>query len=317
MAFALKADESAAKGVKRLVRKQVASAVEGLTKRSGGKQEEAVHDARKRFKKVRALLRLVRPELGEKVYKRENARFRDAARPLSEVRDARVLVEALDALVERSDDGESFGPVRKALQARQRVIRRRVLKDEQAPAQVVEAVEEARQRLKGWAIGRKGWAALAKGLKRVYKAGRDAFDAALAEPSVENLHEWRKQVKYLWHQLQVLGPTWPELMEGLGNQAHRLSDHLGDDHDLAVLRQLIEQEGAQWASTGTLLKLLDLIDVRRGELQHAAAQLGQRLYADRPKAFLNRLHSYWQAWRSDGEGPEGTARAGGANGRKP
>ncbi len=305
MSFALKADESAAKGVKRLVRKQIGKAVEGLEGKSGTKQEEAVHDARKRFKKVRALLRLVRPELGEKVYRRENARFRDAARPLSEVRDARVMVEALDALAERCDDGESFGPVRKALQARQRDTRRRVLKEAQAPAQIVEAAEEARRRVKDWDIGRKGWAALAGGLKRVYKAGRDAFDAALAGPSVENLHEWRKQVKYLWHQLQVLGPTWPGLMEELGNQAHQLADHLGDDHDLAVLRDLLAQEGAQWAAPGTLMKLLDLIDVRRGELQHAAAQLGQRLYADRPKAFLNRLHSSWQAWRSDGAAPEG------------
>src|SRR5262249_36869214 len=65
MAFALKADESAAKGVKRLVRKQIRNAIESLTKPAGAKQEEAVHDARKRFKKVRALLRLVRPELGE------------------------------------------------------------------------------------------------------------------------------------------------------------------------------------------------------------------------------------------------------------
>jgi CHAD domain-containing protein len=302
MAFALKADESAAKGVKRLARKQIEGAVEGLTKRSGRQQEEAVHDARKRFKKVRALLRLVRPELGEKVYQRENVRFRDAARPLSEVRDARVLVEALDGLAERDGDGKAFAPVRKALQARQRATRRRVLKEEQAPAQIAEAVEEARQRVKDWDIGHKGWAALAKGLKQVYKAGRDAFDAALAEPTDENLHEWRKQVKYLWHQLQVLGPTWPELMEGLSNQAHQLADHLGDDHDLAVLRELLAGEGAAWAAPGTLMKLLDLIDVRRGELRHAAAQLGQRLYADRPKAFLNRLHSYWQAWRADGDG---------------
>jgi CHAD domain-containing protein len=305
MAFALKAEESAAKGVKRLVRKQIEQAVEALTKQSGAKQEEAVHDARKRFKKVRALLRLVRPELGEKVYRRENATFRDAARPLSEVRDARVLVEALDALAERCGDGKSFGPVRKALQARQRATRRRVLQQEQAPAQVAETAEEARRRVKDWDIGRKGWAALARGLKRVYKAGRDAFDAALAEPSVENLHEWRKQVKYLWHQLQVLGPTWPALMEELSNQAHDLGDRLGDDHDLAVLRDLLVQEGEQWAKPDTVRELLDLIDVRRGELQHAAATLGQRLYADRPKAFLNRLHSYWQAWRADGEAPEG------------
>jgi len=94
-------------------------------------------------------------------------------------------------------------------------------------------------------------------------------------------------------------------MDELGKQAHQLADHLGDDHDLAVLRDLLVQEGSQWARPGTVTKLLGLIDVRRGELQHDAAQLGQRLYADRPKAFLNRLHSYWQAWRADGNGTVG------------
>jgi CHAD domain-containing protein len=208
-------------------------------------------------------------------------------------------------LAERSGDGKSFGPVRKALQARQRAVKHRVLKEEQAPAHITEAAEEARQRVKDWDVGRKGWAALGAGLKRVYKSGRDAFAAARAEPSVEALHEWRKQVKYLWHQLQVLGPTWPGPMDELGKQAHQLADHLGDDHDLAVLRDLLAQEGSQWARPGTVTKLLGRIDERRGKLQHDAAQLGQRLYADRPKAFLARLHSYWQAWRADGNGAVG------------
>ena len=56
-------------------------------------------------------------------------------------------------------------------------------------------------------------------------------------------------------------------MDELGKQAHELADHLGDNHDLAVLRDLLGREGDQWAAPGTLMKLLDLIDVRRGELQ--------------------------------------------------
>ena len=180
-----------------------------------------------------------------------------------------------------------------------------MLEESNAVAQVQDSLESIHERAQKWPVGRRGWSILGAGLRCTYRQGRDAYLAAAEDRSVENLHEWRKQVKYLWHQLQVLGPTWPELMEELGNQAHQLADHLGDDHDLAVLRELVVREGAQWAAPGTLMRLLDLIDVRRGELQHAAAQLGQRLYADRPKAFLRRLHTYWQAWRADGAAPQG------------
>ena len=54
--------------------------------------EEAVHSARKDMKKLRALLRLVRGELGASVYRRENARFREAAATLAGLRDADVML---------------------------------------------------------------------------------------------------------------------------------------------------------------------------------------------------------------------------------
>ena len=102
MAFQLKPDESVAKGVRRLARAQIDKALDGLTGRDGTDPEEAVHDARKRFKRVRAVIRLARGGLGRKLADREDTRFRDAGRPLSEVRDAGVLVQAFDGLVERS-----------------------------------------------------------------------------------------------------------------------------------------------------------------------------------------------------------------------
>ena len=83
MAFRFKAEESVAKGIERMARGQIEKALEGLTGQNGAAPEEVVHDVRKRFKKVRALLRLARGGLGRKLVDRENARFRDAARPLS------------------------------------------------------------------------------------------------------------------------------------------------------------------------------------------------------------------------------------------
>jgi hypothetical protein len=61
------------------------------------------------------LLRLVRPAVGEKIYRSENVCFRDAGRPLTEVRDVKIFIETLDGLVEHFKEhiaGRAFSNVR-------------------------------------------------------------------------------------------------------------------------------------------------------------------------------------------------------------
>jgi CHAD domain len=67
-----------------------------------GDGDEAVHAARKACKCIRAALRLLRQWLGPEVYRRENKRIRDAAKPLTAVRDAFILRTTLRRLNGRS-----------------------------------------------------------------------------------------------------------------------------------------------------------------------------------------------------------------------
>src|ERR1043165_2279192 len=97
MAFQLKRDKSLKANIKRLVRQQMTRAEESI-RANDQPRTEIVHDIRKRFKRIRAVVRLVRPELDKATFRKENDSFRDAARPLAAVRDAKVVVEALDKL---------------------------------------------------------------------------------------------------------------------------------------------------------------------------------------------------------------------------
>ena len=56
--------------------------------------QEIVHSVRKKCKRIRALLRIVRPQIGSS-YKNENIFFRDIARKLSDTRDRHILSETL------------------------------------------------------------------------------------------------------------------------------------------------------------------------------------------------------------------------------
>ena len=117
---------------------------------------------------------------------------------------------------------------------------------------------------------------------------------AESAPSEENFHQWRKRAKDLWYDLRILHGAWPEILGATAEEAHRLSDLLGDHHDLAVLR---EDLGSRRFSNEDSEALAAAISSREAELAGDAFELGHRLYAEKPKAFRARLRAYWRAWR--------------------
>lgn len=298
MAKPLRNTESGTQGVQRILRQQTGQALDVL-RESQLLSDESVHEVRKQLKKVRATLRLLREALGSKTYKQENAFFRDVARPFTAVRDAKVLMSTLEHLAEHFGDQANMPAidgVRRALREHHQEVRQHMLEEDSLGA-VMAALRTARTRAKQWPVGRRGWSVLGAGLQRIYRSGRDAFAMAQENPSEDNLHEWRKQVKYLWHQLQVLQPLQPALIKTLADQAHALADALGDDHDLAVLHQKLLAEPDRFPDRATVNALAGFIGLRRAELQAQAEALGRRLYKEKPTMFVDRLQGYWRHWR--------------------
>jgi CHAD domain-containing protein len=264
-AFELGKDEQVGPGVRRIARGQLDDVAEHLDVDDDG----SVHEARKSFKRLRALVRLTRDELGDDVRQRENAAFRDAGRQLSGARDAAVLVETLDSL-----DPEAFAGLRTALSQETHV------KPDEAA--VRHAVEDARERVEAWSLDGAGTAALAPGLSRIFKRGRRAYKAAKRDPSTEHLHELRKRAKDLWHAAQILCPADPKRMRKLSRGAHKLADALGDDHDLATLLDAADRyQGAMTA--GERVRLTKLVKRRRAKLQRKAMRRARGVYATKPR----------------------------------
>jgi CHAD domain-containing protein len=284
--YGLERGESVPDGAARIARGRIDHAIDELTGNSDSSPEEAVHGARKDMKKLRALLRLVRGEIGDKRYRREAACFRDAGRELAGVRDADVMLATLDSLGLSKRAG---GPLRQALEAHK--IRTGAGTREQAAAAATEILTEARARVADWPLERDGFAPFEEGLERIYRRGRRGYRAARRDPTAENLHEWRKRVKDLWYHCSILEASWPPVMKALADEAHELSDRLGDDHDLAVLLAWA-QENTGAADTAPLEAA---VAERRAQLQAEAFAYGARLYADKPGAFVARIERWWDA----------------------
>ena len=299
MSLELERDEPISEGVRRIVCERIDMALETLTRSARAVSDDAVHEARKRFKEIRGVLRLVRDELGGKIFRRENRTFRDAARPLSVLRDAKALIDSLDALIAHFKERvkpKAFAKFRRVLIERRREARKQVLQKDRAVVRIVRRIRSARKRVERWPLERKGWKAVDGGLQRVYSQGMRAMNEARSEPSDETLHEWRKRTKDLRYGLELLQAAWPETMKLLAEQTHHLTDLLGDDHDLAVLRTVAQQELKDEPFDEAEL-LPALIDERRIVLQQEAIDLGLKLFEEDDEEFVARLKGYWKAAR--------------------
>lgn len=273
MTYAIQHDEAVPAAVRRIMEEQIVRAREQLTD-SKSPREKRVHDARKRFKETRALLRLMREPLG-KQFAIENAWFRDAGRELSAVRDADAMLEALNKL-------ELPRHVRNSVTKTLTAARSEVPLDELIAA-TLEKLVVAQARLDLWPELQDSFATLSAGLARIYRDGRRAMKDARTP---EELHEWRKQVKTHWYHAQLLRQLWPPMMKAYGSVLEELSRALGDHHDLHVLRESVDNPPPE---------LVEAIEQRQRELEDQAARIGRRVYAERPAAFLARFEKLWNA----------------------
>jgi CHAD domain-containing protein len=151
--------------------------------------------------------------------------------------------------------------------------------------------------VESWPLEGDEWELIAPGLHRSYRRGRKRLREIEERVSDETLHEWRKRAKDLWYQLRLIQDAEPELIGTLADQAHDLSDQLGDDRDLVLLREQAQRRSEDFAARADQRLLLQLIDQRRGELQFAASSLGERVYSEKPKRFVKRLETRWKLWR--------------------
>ncbi|MFH1569976.1 MAG: SMP-30/gluconolactonase/LRE family protein [Gemmatimonadota bacterium] len=301
MPYQLLSGEPVSGGLRRIAAEQIEKALQSLEGRSGEDRETAVHSARKCMKRLRAVLRLVRDDLGREAYQLENGRYRDAAARLGGLRDATVMLETLaglEAWLGPVPPLPAAGPLRAWLEQARQQEYEGAGSMEAAAAEVCKDLRQALGRLEAWPLRRRGWDGLAGGLRRTYARGRTECADAFWQPGDEVFHDWRKRAKYLWYHCQIIAPVWAAPMAVLVEELDGLGDGLGKDHDLAVLAAAVRSGAGARAGLDddTQLDFQRAVARWRAELQGRCQVLAQRVYAEAPRAFVRRLRRYWEAW---------------------
>lgn len=287
-------DRSVELAVRRIAHEQIGKAIRAIDRRD---EARAVHDVRRRCKKLRALVRMVRPVFAE--YERENAAFRDIARIISGSRDAAVMLATHDLLATELGKGQD----RRMLGA----VRRRLTQRRKAETALVDTatfldlcrdqLDDARERVAGWQLGAEGWKAIGPGLERSFRRLHRDARCALADSSPEKFHALRKQVKYHGFHACLLSPLWPEAMAPRLAVAEQLGEMLGLHHDLWVYETRIAAAPDDFCAGPALDALLSLARLKQAELEALSAPLLDRLLSETPFALVERWGVLWSSWR--------------------
>ena len=285
----------------------------------------SVHETRKALKRLRALIGLLRAELGERQFAREDALLRDAGMRLAGARDAEVLVATLDELVSANPGKlaarRGMGKLRRQLVAERDRATEGARDDAWARAQVVGELRALRVRVEAWSLAdREGIDSVEDGLRRIYRQGarRHRRAARAGAGNGRAMHRWRKRVKDLRYAAVMLDRRDPNSakrltagagsgrrsgheragaghIRGLARLADELGELLGEEHDLALLAARLRATGKRGPDprlkvpASTRKVLLKLIARRRRRLRERALKKGRRLYRRTPGAFVRRF----------------------------
>lgn len=204
----------------------------------------AIHAVRKAVRRMRAVLALLDTDaLALAPVDRQLQRLGDS---LSAVRDAHVVVDAARQL-QQQHPALHWGPVIEALEARRTRILQNTMRGDPGYRRRRAGIERvclALQHAPWHSVRRHDLrAGLARSARRVDKAAARA--ARDADP--EAIHRWRRRVRRLrmqretLHALGALPPTRAGQGDGGGaaKALHKLSDRLGWQQDLRLLRNLV------------------------------------------------------------------------------
>jgi CHAD domain-containing protein len=285
MSYRIAKGESLAEAFGRIAAEEMDLAMAQLGRRNRG---EAVHNARKALKRLRALLRSLRVAFPRKLFRAENRRLAAAGRKISPLRDLHVQLRTLGKL--RGTAGPAYDRIERQLRRRQTSYIRRI------PAlrkTVRGMLQDSRQSIASLPMGHATPADLTAGLQRIYKQGRSAFKTARRNPTAQNLHESRKKAKLLGYGFELIEGLRPGKVSELTRRAATLTDALGDDHDLFMVLHALQHEHRAMPSRDFRL-LAKRIAVKRAKLQKKAFKMATRLYRDKPAYFGQRLSRYFR-----------------------
>jgi len=294
VAFQLLWDESVTDGLRRLARNELKAAREGLRQQTPP-ADEAIHEARKSIKKVRAIVQLIDADDGRGLADSPK-KLRAVSRTLSALRDADAMIEMLTKLRKKNPrlmSEHSFARLRRWLSGRKQAAMDAAARDDAWTA-IDRRLKKVRGAAKRWRPAHARFSALAAGIRSAHKRGRKALAQAQESGKAADFHEWRKEMKALWYALRLMAGCAEGVHKDV-EQLHHAERWLGDDHNLVVLCAELSNDSSVCGGPPELERVRLAIDRYQKVLRGQAVAATRSIYAQKSGAYVRSVKRAWKA----------------------
>ena len=267
-------------------------------------RHRGVHDARKCLKRLRSLLVLIRPGLPEPVFLSLTDRLRTIARGLAPARDAHALLDAIDKLDDEPRARGSIarsGPCAPGCTAAGK-RRRGASRATPRPTLCAACSRSGRP----WPTSRSiptPSSRSPRACANPIAAGAKPSPMPLTAAATRTSTSGGRRCSTIGATCNCSTPCWPSELSARVEASRDLSQVLGDDHDIALVRQLVSAPTMVFASPEDTAAFLKRCRTRHKALRREAQTRGARLFAERSRPFVERIEAYWltaaQARRRD------------------
>lgn len=194
----------------------------------------AVHEIRKSFKRIRALLHFY-DELNEPLLPKFKQNIKQFGRELSTLRESFVNVQ----LFEREVTGNQLIAELKLKTARDELMNknRQLLEERYMGNGLCESIRQMVDDFNAYLDNEPIVPPKYNLFRQViatYNLGYKIYRSMPAEQPPVEMHELRKKMKRLWYQLDFLRFMQPRFFRLKTDQLNHIAEHLGEDHDLHV-----------------------------------------------------------------------------------
>jgi CHAD domain-containing protein len=290
---ALQADEPLQAGLLRVADHLVTHAVERVRNPTSDRVED-LHFVRVTIKRLRAILRLIRPAIKKGAFKRENVRLRTAARRLSIARDADVARQTLATLPFAKQSEKDSAAVALAGFRKNGAPEANLSQTMKVTALDLNETKRNLHRLR---ISRHEWKAIEPGIRKVYRQCRKRMKRALRRGDDEAYHKWRIRIKSLYYELQMLQLVWPTRLTKMVAGLNKLQDQIGADYDLVVLQRSLDRNPDRFGGPESVKRVLRSVINKRRKLRRTTDPLGKAILDQTSCSFVRELGQHWNNWR--------------------
>jgi len=255
----------------------------------------SVHEIRKAFKRLRALLRLIRYDIGEELFLTENIKYKEWGRALSRVRDLHVIITYLAGCFEAEElviKEMSFIRFIDYLN-KQKEVEMKVLMEGALMNSVIDKCNKQINTMSHYPLSDLGPHTIHNGVIHAYKRCHDKMKSAQIKLDDETLHQLRKKVKYLYNQMLLMQAVWPDYFVNYSSALRSASELLGDDHNLAETIIIVEEVPDEVLREEEKLSLIKSLTMERRQIHDEVWPLLGKVFAESPTAFAKRIKSYW------------------------